>query len=253
MTSDERVQIYVPSPNTTPYNTITNRTSLKEQGLFFGGGRVQVASPNMREDATPPPFNRHSVVDTSSYSNNSGGLDGHALTREPHPYQLLSSPHSVIEISSQTAVVEAATPSPSANVTEFNESHLEATAQNLNLNSSFGSTKNRLLGNSNNSIGRFHSVSTIVKDADAVSNPQGKQMRRAVNRAGLVQQFGVPCTAIHFYPNQTVPYRCSPSCQCPAKIGSMRNVAQFSKAKEICNLEQAKFLDFNNRLELLKY
>lgn len=46
MTSDERVQIYVPSPNTTPYNTITSRT----------GSELRQSLPLSREDATPPPF-----------------------------------------------------------------------------------------------------------------------------------------------------------------------------------------------------
>lgn len=59
MTSDERVQIYVPSPQTTPYNTITkshaslNSTSyvhLRTAALPWG------TTGSVREDATPPPF-----------------------------------------------------------------------------------------------------------------------------------------------------------------------------------------------------
>ena len=84
MTSDERVQIYVPSPQTTPYNTITkshaslNSTSyvhLRTATLPWG------TTGNVREDATPPPFAHRAATDSSSSFRsvtplNNGGVGG---------------------------------------------------------------------------------------------------------------------------------------------------------------------------------
>ena len=67
MTSDERVQIYVPSPQTTPYNTITkgnNTGSTHHTILPWGAGlQFQQNTPaGMREDATPPPYSHRTVI-----------------------------------------------------------------------------------------------------------------------------------------------------------------------------------------------
>ncbi|TRY79248.1 hypothetical protein TCAL_05810 [Tigriopus californicus] len=60
MTSDERVQIYVPSPQTTPYNTITKNHQESTQ--------IVKKVPWGRDDATPPPFTHRTVTaESSSY------------------------------------------------------------------------------------------------------------------------------------------------------------------------------------------
>lgn len=73
MTSDERVQIYVPSPQTTPYNTITSRAGLlppdQQQQLLHRTQQQQrslISSGGGREDATPPPFSHRTVINSSS-------------------------------------------------------------------------------------------------------------------------------------------------------------------------------------------
>lgn len=79
MTSDERVQIYVPSPQTTPYNTITKNHESTTQ-IFKN-------VPWGRDDATPPPFAHRTVTaETSTYRsitplNNSTGSSSRFQSR----------------------------------------------------------------------------------------------------------------------------------------------------------------------------
>lgn len=65
MTSDERVQIYVPSPQTTPYNTITKGNSSTHHSILPWGAGLhnhQATPSNMRDDATPPPYAHRTVI-----------------------------------------------------------------------------------------------------------------------------------------------------------------------------------------------
>jgi len=69
MTSDERVQIYVPSPQTTPYNTLTGRADLANAAAAAATAaslEMVRISINKEEEKEPVSLSDIKFVDESS-------------------------------------------------------------------------------------------------------------------------------------------------------------------------------------------